>query len=106
MSAPALTPASPVRCDNCEAVCCRLIVMLRPGDVVPAELTTHTATGLHVMAHRADGWCVALDAQRRCSIYANRPLTCRNFVTAAPYCRAIRIEHADRRARGIALTLY
>jgi Fe-S-cluster containining protein len=41
-----------------------------------------------------------------CSIYDSRPEICRKFVMAGPYCRDVRADYADRRARGIPLTLY
>ena len=95
----------PARCDRCEAVCCRLTVVLEDGDEIPAELTARTGNGERVMAHGADGWCVAA-ADRRCSIYDRRPQACRRFAMAGPYCRALRTEHADRRRRGIPLQLF
>lgn len=97
----------PIHCDNCDAVCCRLTVVLLPGDEVPEHLTTVTEAGLHVMARDEEGWCVGIDHSRMCcSIYANRPAICRKFRMAGPYCREVRADYADRRARGIALTLY
>jgi Fe-S-cluster containining protein len=97
----------PIHCDNCDAVCCRLTVVLLPGDDVPEHLTTITEAGLHVMARDDEGWCVGIDHSRMCcSIYANRPAICRKFRMGGPYCREVRADYADRRARGIALTLY
>jgi Fe-S-cluster containining protein len=96
----------PARCDRCEAVCCRLTVVLTERDDVPASLTTVGAAGERIMARGEGGWCAALGPAHRCSIYAARPQACRNFAMAGPYCRAIRIDHADRRARGIALVVY
>ena len=97
----------PIHCGNCDAVCCRLTVVLLPCDEVPEHLTTTTEAGLHVMARDEEGWCVGIDHNRMCcSIYANRPAICRKFRMAGPYCREVRADYADRRARGIALTLY
>lgn len=94
-------------CERCDAVCCRLTVVLQPEDHIPAYLTTRTAAGLSVMARDAEGWCVAVDsAQQCCSIYATRPQVCRRFAMAGPYCREVRAEYADHNARGIPLTLY
>ncbi|MGN6151527.1 MAG: YkgJ family cysteine cluster protein [Lysobacteraceae bacterium] len=96
-----------VSCRNCDAVCCRLTVVLQPEDRIPRHLTAHTDAGLHVMARDEDGWCVAVDAANgMCSIYETRPDVCRRFAEAGPYCRSIRSEHADRLARGIPLVLY
>ncbi len=81
-----------VHCSRCSALCCRLTVVLGPLDVaVPPELTIQTASGLRVMAHGTDGYCIALGADgRSCSIYEQRPQDCRNFTMGGPYCRAER----------------
>lgn len=94
-------------CERCDAVCCRLTVVLQPEDRMPAHLTTRTEAGLDVMARDAEGWCVALDAARMCcSIYDTRPQVCRRFVMSGPYCREIRADYSDRNASGIPLLLY
>ncbi len=81
-------------CSRCDAVCCRLTVVLEAGDEVPELLTARLPGGSRVMAHDAQGWCVALDPERRnCGIYADRPGTCRRFVMDGPYCRSVRSEH-------------
>jgi Fe-S-cluster containining protein len=99
-------PAVPL-CARCDAVCCRLTVVLQPEDRIPAHLTTHTDAGLHVMARDEEGWCVAIDAAHmHCSIYATRPDTCRRFVMSGPYCRDVREDYLDRTSRGIPLILY
>ena len=95
------------RCDRCDAVCCRLTVVLMPEDRIPARFTTLNAHGVEVMARDEDGWCVAIDQARMCcSIYASRPSICRKFAMGGPYCREVRADYADRNARGIPLTLY
>ena len=99
--------AAPVDCDHCDAVCCRLTVVLLPDDHVAEHLTTYTEAGLHVMARDEEGWCVAIDSSRMCcSIYESRPEICRKFSMAGPYCLEVRSDYADRRARGIPLVLY
>ncbi|HEY5972837.1 MAG TPA: YkgJ family cysteine cluster protein [Pseudoxanthomonas sp.] len=99
--------ATPVDCGHCDAVCCRLTVVLLPDDHVAEHLTTYTDAGLHVMARDEEGWCVAIDSSRMCcSIYESRPEVCRKFSMAGPYCLEIRADYADRRARGIPLVLY
>ena len=101
-----VVPAVPL-CARCDAVCCRLTVVLQPEDRIPAHLTTHTDAGLHVMARDEEGWCVAIDAAHmHCSIYATRPDTCRRFVMSGPYCRDVREDYLDRTSRGIPLILY
>ncbi|HRN62352.1 MAG TPA: YkgJ family cysteine cluster protein [Luteimonas sp.] len=99
-------PEAPL-CGRCDAVCCRLTVVLQPEDRIPSHYTDTTAAGLNVMARDAEGWCVAVDAARMsCSIYEVRPQVCRRFVMAGPYCREIRADYSERNARGIPLRLY
>lgn len=96
-----------VSCTACEAVCCRLTVVLMPGDDIAPHLTERTAHGIDVMARDEEGWCVAVDARHMCcSIYDSRPAICRKFAMGGPYCRDIRASHDDQRARGIPLTMY
>ena len=106
---PAAPPATEprVHCDDCDAVCCRLTVVLMPGDDVPERFTEYTDRGLHVMARDEEGWCVAVDAARMCcSIYEDRPAICRRFSMGGPYCRDVRDTHRDQLSRGIPLTMY
>lgn len=94
-------------CSQCDAVCCRLTVVLQPDDPVPQHYTARTAAGLLVMARDEENWCVAVDAARmRCSIYDSRPQVCRRFEMGGPYCREVRADYRDRTARGIPLQLY
>lgn len=94
-------------CERCDAVCCRLTVLLQPEDRIPERYTTRTTEGLHVMARDAEGWCVAIDGARmQCGIYESRPQVCRRFVMAGPYCREVQADYLDRNLRGIPLELY
>ena len=103
-AAPDIDPA--VHCSACDAVCCRLTVVLLPGDDVPERFTAWTDEGLHVMARDEDGWCVALDGARLCcSIYDSRPAICRKFAMGGPYCRAVRADYAAQDPRAISLVL-
>lgn len=105
---PVVAPAEPaaIHCSDCDAVCCRLTVVLLPGDAVPEHLTEYTDAGLHVMARDEDGWCVAIDGARMCcSIYETRPAICRKFAMAGPYCQQVREDYRDLYAREIPLTL-
>lgn len=83
-----------VQCSDCEAICCRLTVVLLPGDErVPEQYTTYDSHGLQMMARGEDGWCVALDLNTmRCSIYEQRPGICRKFAMGSAFCRAERDE--------------
>lgn len=54
------------------------------------------------MTRADDGWCVALDRSRMaCSIYSARPDSCRRFVMAGPYCRAVREDFARSHASAV-----
>ncbi|MFY2764697.1 YkgJ family cysteine cluster protein [Arenimonas sp. MALMAid1274] len=77
-----------VSCQRCEAVCCRLTVVLMPDEVQPAHLVDVDHRGLDVMRRSEDGWCAALDrVQMRCGIYDTRPSICRKFAMGGAYCR-------------------
>jgi uncharacterized protein len=105
MSTPVTVKDKP-HCSRCDAVCCRLTVVLMPEDDVPVRFTTVTAHGLTVMAQDEDGWCTAIDQARMCcSIYEQRPVACRSFKMGGPYCRAVREEYNDRNAGYIPLTV-
>ena len=76
-----------VQCSSCDAVCCRLTVIVMPEDKVPRGYVAIDDHGLEVMAQGDDGWCVALDSLKMCcSIYELRPEACRHFVMGAADC--------------------
>ena len=80
---------------NCEAVCCRLTVVLDSADCIPDHLVALGPKGLRTMAHGADGWCAALDRVNKCcGIYAQRPSVCRKFAMGGGYCRLEREKFA------------
>lgn len=82
-----------VHCSSCEAVCCRLTVVLLSEDHVPEWMTARDEHGMETMAKNEDGWCVALDrTTHRCTIYDQRPGICRKYAMGGPSCR-------DERAR-------
>lgn len=96
---------SAVSCSSCDAVCCRLTVVLAAEDHVPAEMVERDARGFDVMKRATDGWCVAVDRQAmRCSIYSIRPGICRKFAAGSAYCRDERSTYAASKRR-IALSL-
>ena len=65
------------------------MVELRAGDVVPEEFVVEH-DGVRCMDQHGDGACVALDAATRlCTIYADRPQTCRDFTRGESLCRQI-----------------
>lgn len=97
-----------VSCSNCDAVCCRLTVVLMPEDIkfVPAHFTAETELGHTVMARSEDGWCVAIDQKHMyCSIYDSRPSACRRFAMGGPYCRAEREDYYERGGKDIPFVL-
>lgn len=90
-------------CDSCHAVCCTLPAEVRTRDLVrmgvldafdletdPKQIAKHLQKqgviehfnfrhGLFTLARRSNGDCCFLDAAtRRCTVYAQRPDTCRN----------------------------
>lgn len=94
-------------CSRCDAVCCRLTVVLMPEDDVPRHMVARSPQGLEVMARDEEGWCVAVDQLRMCcSIYEQRPAICRKYAMGGPGCRDIRATYRDQLLRGIPLTLY
>lgn len=77
-----------VRCSSCDAVCCRLTVVLMPEDHVPDWLVAHDDHGLAMLAKGEDGWCAAVDPNTsRCTIYEDRPAICRKYAMGSPGCR-------------------
>jgi len=81
----------PVSCGSCEAVCCRLKVVLMPDDDVPGHYVDRDERDLEVMARLDDGWCIALDRDTmRCTIYATRPYICGYYEMGGSECRSER----------------
>ena len=76
-------------CAGCGA-CCHLLVELVDGvDCVPEKFVVEHA-GVRCMEQRGDGACVALDADTNlCTIYEQRPQTCRTFERGGGLCRRI-----------------
>lgn len=73
--------ATNLSCETCRAACCQLEVMLLAGDDdVPPQFIQRDDWGGEVMRRLDDGWCAALDRRSmRCTIYAVRPLICREY---------------------------
>ncbi len=77
-----------VSCNDCEAVCCRLTVLLMPDDHVPEWLIDRDVHGMETLAKGEDGWCAAVDPNTsRCTIYEQRPAICRKYTMGSPGCR-------------------
>ncbi|MBQ4833580.1 YkgJ family cysteine cluster protein [Pseudoalteromonas sp. MMG010] len=76
-----------VSCSNCQACCCQLEVRIITDTGVPFQYIDYDKWGSEVMKRADDGWCMALDRNTlMCSIYENRPLTCREFEMASNEC--------------------
>ncbi len=95
-----------VSCSHCDAVCCRLTVLVMPEDNVPRHLVDRNEHGLEVMARGEDGWCIAVDHQRMCcGIYDQRPGICRKFAMGSAYCRDEREQYRQDMANAIPMAL-
>lgn len=95
-----------VSCQSCDAVCCRLTVVVMPEDDVPRHLVERNSRGLDVMARGEDGWCIAVDhAHMRCGIYSQRPEICRKFAMGSAFCREERETYREQTLKGIPLVL-
>lgn len=95
-----------VSCSRCDAVCCRLTVLVMPEDNVPRHLVERNDHGLEVMARGEDGWCIAVDHNRMCcGIYEQRPGICRKFAMGSAYCRDERAQYQHDMANAIPLVL-
>ncbi|MEP7096769.1 MAG: YkgJ family cysteine cluster protein [Dokdonella sp.] len=95
-----------IRCADCEAVCCRLPVLLLPGDSVPIWAIDHDEHGLEIVAKADDGWCVALDRHTmRCTIYARRPQICAEFAMGGDGCRDEREAWFGKPGSSIPITV-
>jgi len=76
-----------VSCSSCAACCCRLEVLLLTDTGVPERFIDEDDWGGQVMRRLDDGWCAALDRNTmRCTIYASRPLICREFELGSDDC--------------------
>jgi Fe-S-cluster containining protein len=97
-----------VSCSRCDAVCCRLTVVLMPEDRlrVPVQYVEQTPQGYEQLARGEDGWCLAIDENHmKCTIYENRPSACRRFAMGGPYCRAEREDYYERGSKDIPFLL-
>ena len=85
-----------ITCANCDAVCCRLEVLLITDTGVPDEFIEIDRWGGMTMARANSGWCSALDPDSKlCSIYEKRPWICREFQMGGQDCIAERLEYAQ-----------
>lgn len=84
-------PETRITCSNCQACCCRLEVLLITDTGVPEAFVDLDKWGGSTMRRLEDGWCAALDRDTMlCTIYAQRPLICREFAMGSAECSAAR----------------
>ncbi|MFD2231855.1 YkgJ family cysteine cluster protein [Alkalimarinus sediminis] len=77
----------PITCSNCEAICCRMEVMIITDTGVPDRFIKTDKWGGETMNRLDDGWCAALNRNTMmCSIYESRPLICREFAMGESEC--------------------
>lgn len=80
-------PDIEVTCVTCEAICCRLEVMLITDTGVPDRFIEIDKWGVMSMERLEDGWCSALDRNTMmCMIYEKRPWICREFEMGGYEC--------------------
>ena len=89
-------PPTEISCSKCEACCCRLEVMIISDTGVPDRYIAVDEWGGETMLRLEDGWCSALDRETlRCSIYENRPWSCRSFEMGSYECITERAEQVS-----------
>ncbi len=94
-------------CQQCEALCCHLPVEVDAQDLLLMGLIDEFEISLgeryilkkfqgneikrwdaksnkFILSQKADGSCLFLDSERRCTIYEKRPQTCRNHPKIGP----------------------
>lgn len=87
-----------VTCAACEAICCRLEVLLLTDTGVPDEYIEKDKWGAMSMARAKNGWCAALDQKSRlCTIYELRPWVCREYQMGGVECVSERNANPDVR---------
>ncbi len=87
--------APDVSCSKCEAICCRLEVLLLADVGVPEQFVEFDEWGGGRMHRLDDGWCAALDRNTmNCTIYDRRPFICRELDMGGDECLSIREDYA------------
>lgn len=68
------------------------------GDDVPLHLAAQDPWGAEVMVRLEDGWCAAVDRNTMgCTIYARRPMVCREYAMGGSECL---VERSLSMSRG------
>jgi Fe-S-cluster containining protein len=82
-------------CMGCGACCHKMLTDVGRFNNVPEEMT-FTLGGVRYMQQRADETCVALDLDTMlCTIYEDRPATCRKFKEGSIKCLGIKAKLAQ-----------
>lgn len=80
-------------CTDCGRCCHQTVDLVDGVDHVPEAMVVEH-DGVRCMEQRGDGACVALDPLTRlCTIYENRPRTCREFDRGGGLCRQVLRRH-------------
>ncbi|WP_370301522.1 YkgJ family cysteine cluster protein [Alkalimarinus coralli] len=91
------TDNSKATCSSCEAICCRMKVMIITDTGVPDHYIDTDKWGSETMARLDDGWCAALNRNTMmCSIYEKRPLICREFAMGEDECVSARSNYSEK----------
>lgn len=106
-------------CESCEGLCCYMPVEVELSDLIrlgilvdfhlelplnqqtkealknPAVLRYTPSTKKYTLAQKPDNSCYFLDKNKKCTVYENRPDTCRNHPKIGPrpnYCAYLKKE--------------
>lgn len=84
-------PKTEISCEQCEACCCRLEVMIISETGVPNHYVETDQWGGEIMHRLDDGWCAALSrSTMKCTIYESRPWICRELQAGEEQCISVR----------------
>ena len=82
-----------IDCSNCQAACCRMLVLIIDDTGMPGRFIETDAHGSQSMRRLDDGWCAALNRDTfLCDQYDVRPTICREFEMGGADCRITRVE--------------
>ena len=87
-------------CETCGACCRGWLVKIRSSDSVPEQL--HDGSTMKMKFENGSYSCIALGQDNRCTIYNNRPQTCRDFQYESKECKAA-LDSPDGKDRILAL---
>lgn len=87
-----LPPVEQWDCTTC-GDCCRAfgIIEVQETEKVPRRFTLPTTQGYRAMGSQGFA-CICLQPNELCSIYEDRPASCRNFIKGSQMCRLARLR--------------